>query len=160
METQKRFRRYGTTRRFTGRRGITPIKTRQKRLIPKTRRSSHSEKDGIIQKTHSFLNHRHRVEDVPISKHADADHHEKREEADKNQHSENQERKGNQGGQDDGKREDTQKHSQVEPSRDAQNRKESIHPGTLQAVHRLSEPTAFHETSDKTEIEAEELPPL
>ncbi len=137
MESPKRFKRYLQTRRFTGRRGITPIKTRQKRIIPKT--------------------HRHRVEDVPIHKHPIPQLSSERKKADKGQYSEDSKREGNQGGHDQGKREDTKEPTPLKSIGNQEDTKESVHPGTLQEVQQLSEQYAFHETSDKTEIEAEEL---
>ncbi len=144
MEPQKRFRFPSKTLRFTGRRGLTPMKTRQKRLIPKTRRhlSKNTVEDGI-----------------QLRKHTDSQLDGERKKTDESQHRENQEREGNQGSQGGGKREDTQKQTQLEQSRDQQNTEESVHPGTLQTLHPMSEQSisACDPQTDKTEIEAEVL---
>ncbi len=144
MEPQKRFRFPSKTYRFTGRRGLTPMKTRQKRLIPQTRRqmSKNTVENGI-----------------PLRKHTDSQLHGEREKTDKSQHGKNQQREGNQGSQDHGKREDAQKQTQVESIGNKENTEESVHPGTLQTLHPMSEQSisACDTQTDKTEIEAEVL---
>lgn len=137
-----KIKRYIQTRRFTGRRGLTPIKSKHKVHLRKTRG--------------------HKVEYkqyVPILKHASAKQHDERKEDDKSEYSQGEERQGHQDSTHEGKREDTQEHSQVEQGGNTENSKESIHPGPLQALLRLLESTAAYEEDDKTEIEAEEITP-
>ena len=141
MKTQKRYRRYANTRRGTGRRGLTPIKTRQKRLIPKTHRS----------------NHHHRVDDVSVYQHSGTQHDSKRKGSGSCEHSQHQEWKGDQGSTDNQGRKDEKEQTPIDEEGDKQYSTEQVHPGTLQEVQQLFEQDAFQETADKTEIEAEEL---
>lgn len=117
------------------------MKTKQKRLIPKT--------------------HKHRVEDgVSLRKHTDAQLPGEWKTSDTSEQGENQQREGHQNSSVGGKWEDTKEHTQVEQSGDEQNTKESVHPGTLQTMHQMSEQTlttACDTQTDKTEIEAEVL---
>ena len=139
-EQTSKQRRYLHTRRITGRRSITPIRSRHKKLIKKTRG--------------------HKVERKPyvsILKHATAHSDEKRNQADKSEFSDDQERKGDKDGSLDGEWKDPQEHTQVEQSGTTENSEESVHPGPVQTVPHMPESTASSETSDKTEIESEQL---
>lgn len=117
------------------------MKTKQKRLIPKT--------------------HKHRVEDdVSLRKHTDSQLSCEWEAPNQEKYSEDQQREGHQDSHLRRKWKDKKEYTQVEQCGDKQDKKESVHPGTLQAVHSLSEQTfatACDQTSDKTEIEAEVL---
>lgn len=139
---QSKIKRYIQTRRFTGRRGLTPIKSKHKAHLRKTRG--------------------HKVEYkpyVPILKHTGSQQHDERKEDNKSEYSQSEKRQGNEDSHHEGKREDTQEHSQVKQGGNTENSKESIHPGPLQALLRLLESTAACEEDDKTEIEAEEITP-
>lgn len=130
------------TRRFTGRRGLTPIKTKQKKSIPKTRG--------------------HKVEKkpyVPLRKHTSSQQSGKRQTTDQEKHSQDQQREGDQVGCCGGERKDEEKHQEVVQCRDTENSTESIHPGPVQTLSALSEQAAVHAPSETPLIEAEELPP-
>lgn len=145
METNKTLGRYLQTRRFTGRRGLTPMRSKHKIRVTKTR-------------GHKVERRNH----VPILKHASSQQHGERKEDDQNQHSEDTQRQGNQDSCDERKREDEKEHTQIEQIRNTENSEKSVHPGTLQAMCGLSEQqqlSAEYEASDKTQIEAEELTP-
>ena len=139
-------KRYVQTRRFTGRRGLTPMKTKHRKTIPKTRG--------------------HRVEKkqyVQLRKHSNPKQQDERQGSDKNEHCKGEERKGCEDSSLEREREDTKKHTQIDQRGDTEDSEESIHPGLIQTLSRLPEQTetttAVHETSDKKEIEAEELLP-
>jgi hypothetical protein len=136
----KKTSRYVYTRRVTGRRSITPIRSKQKKLIKKTRG--------------------HKVERKPyvsILKHATAHSDGKREETDKSQLSDCQEREGDKDGSLEGEWKDPQEHTQAIESGNTENSEESVHPGPIQTLSNMPESTASSETSDKTEIESEQL---
>lgn len=141
MDVQKSLRRYLQTRRFTGRRGLTPMKTKHRKTIPKTR--GHR----VGKKIH-----------VPVLKHTSPQRDGEWGTEDENKHSEHQGQEGNQNSGSQGKREDTKEHTQVEQSGNSENSEKSVHPGPIQTLPDMPEQSAVHETSDKTEIEAEELP--
>lgn len=143
MESKKSLR-YAKTRRYTGRRSITPMKSKHRKTIPKTRHHK------VERKTH-----------VPVLQHTGSQQLSERKEADKDQHSQHTKWEGNQDSHSPGERKDTQEHSQVEQVRNTENSEEPIHPGLIQTLPDLSqsEITAVDQTSDKTEIEAEELLP-
>ena len=142
MDGTKTLRRYFQTRRFKGRRGITPMKTKHKKPIPKTRG--------------------HKVERkpyVPIRKLTNAQQHGQRDTKDKDEHCKDSQREGDQDSHHEGERKDQEEHTQVEPSRATENSEKSVHPGPLQTVPGLPEQTAAHTETDETQIESEELPP-
>jgi hypothetical protein len=117
------------------------MKTKHRKTIPKTRG--------------------HRVEkkqNVHLRKHTSPKQHDKRETNDEDQHGQDSKREGNKDGCPGGEREDTKKHTQVEQSGNSENSEESVHPGLIQTLPDMLEQSAVHETSDKTEIEAEEIP--
>jgi hypothetical protein len=142
MET-KHILRYALTRRTTGRRSLTPMRSKQKKTIPKTR--GHR----VGKKPH-----------VPIFKHTSPQRDGERKTEDKKEHSEHQERQGNQDSGDQGTWKDTKEYTQIESGRNTENSEKPVHPGPLQTVLELSKQTALHETSDNAEIESEELSPL
>ena len=130
------------TRRFTGRRGLTPIRTKQKKTIPKTRG--------------------HKVEKkpyVPLRKHTSTQQLGERQATDQEKHSQDQQREGDQGSGRGGKREGEEEHQEIIEVRDTENSTESIHPGPVQTVSALPEQAAVHTSSETPLIEAEELPP-
>lgn len=151
MDVQKsldRVKRYLQTRRFTGRRGLTPMKTKHRKTIPKTR--GHK----VEKKQH-----------VQLPKLSNPKRHDERQEGDKNEHCESEEWKGGEDSCYQGERKDTEKHTQIDQRGDTEDSEESIHPGLIQTLPRLPEQatiaktSAVDETSDKKEIEAEELLP-
>jgi hypothetical protein len=140
MEVTETLGRYKYTRRITGRRAITPIQSKHRKLIKKTRG--------------------HKVERKPyvsILKHPVSHIHGGREEENKNEFCDNSQREGDQDSHDKGKGEDKKEHTQVEQIRDTENSEKSVHPGPVQTVPDLSQQAAYDQTPDKTEIEAELL---
>ena len=136
--------RYAKTRRFTGRRSITPMRSKHKhKSIGKTR--GHR----VEKKNH-----------VQLLKHTGPQHDEKWEGNNKDQHSRGTEGQGNQDCDSPRKREDTQIDEEAEQFRDKKDSKESIHPGPLQTLSNMSEQTADYQNQDKEGIEAEELAPF
>ena len=118
------------------------MKTKQRRIIPKTRS--------------------HRVEKkpyVPIRKYAGSHNNEGRKETDAKESGENKEREGNQAGNDTGRKKDQEKCAQVEPIRNTENSEEPVHPGPVQALSEMHPQSADDTTSEKGGIESEELPP-
>ncbi len=99
---------------------------------------------------------------VSLLKLAGSQHDGQRQGKDKDQHSEYQEWQGNQNSDSPGEWKDTQIHQEVEQIRDEKDTNESIHPGPLQTLPHMPEQqiSAGNQTSDKTEIESEELAPL
>lgn len=147
MEVKKTLGRYVFTRRITGRRAITPIQSKH-RKIKKTRG--------------------HKVERRPyvsILKHTIPYIHGEREETDESQLGDDSKRQGHQDSCDKGKGENTEEHTQVEQVRDTENSEKSVHPGPVQTVHHMSEPapatlesqTACDTETEETHIEAELL---
>ena len=131
------------TRRFKGRRAITPMRSKHKCQIKKTR--GHK----VEKRPH-----------VPLLKHTGSLHPGEREEKDKSQLSEHPQRQGNQDSDNQGGEENKKEHSQAEQVRNTENSEKSIHPGPVQTVPHMSQSdtlAADDETYDKTEIEAEEL---
>ena len=141
MEVTQTLGRYKYTRRITGRRAITPIQSKHRKLIKKTRG--------------------HKVERKPyvsILKHAVSHIGGEWKETDKSQLGEHSEREGNQDSHDKGKGKDEEEHTQVEQIRNTENSEKSVHPGPVQTVPDMSQQAAYDQTPDKTEIEAEVLP--
>lgn len=141
MEGGSPLGRYRLTRRISGRRGVTPIKSKHKKTIPKTRGHKLEKKPY-----------------VPLRKHTNTQSDEERKDSYKDKYGKDPERKGDQDSCLGGEREDTQEHTQTVSLGDQENPEESVHPGTLQAVLDLPTATASVQTADKTEIEAEEIP--
>lgn len=128
------------TRRFTGRRALTPMKSRHK-TIPKTRC--------------------HRVEKKPhvsIRKHSVPHVEGRREETDPKKHCEDSQREGDQDCCDHERREDKEEHTQAETLRGTENSEKSVHPGPVQTVSVMHQEGADDQTYANAEIEAEELP--
>lgn len=134
--------RYPQTRRISGRRGLTPIRSKKK----------------VVSKTRGHKIEKKRY--VPLRKHTGPQHNEGRKNGLKDQYSEDSQRKGDEDGSDSGKREDTEEQTHVEQVGSKEDSAESVHPGPLQTVPDLLEQTAVVQTSDKEEIEAEVLPPV
>ena len=131
------------TRRIKGRRAITPMRSKHKCQIKKTR--GHK----VEKRPH-----------VPLLKHTGSLLHGEREEKDKSQLGEHPQRQGNQDSDNQGGEENKKEHSQAEQVRNTENSEKSIHPGPVQTVPHMSQSdtlAADDETYDKTEIEAEEL---
>ena len=141
MDVAKTLKRYFQTRRFTGRRGITPMKTKHRKSVPKTRS--------------------HKVEKrpyVPIRKHTTPEQPRKREATDTEEHCEDTKRKGEQDSDSGEGRKDKEEHAQIEQSGNTENSEKSVHPGPLQALPELYKWCADDTEAGETEIEAEELP--
>ena len=141
MEVSKTLERYKHTRRVSGRRAITPIKSRHRKIIKKTRGHKVEKKPYV-----SILKH--------TVSHSDGGWKEK----DKDEHGENSQWQGDQNSDGKGGEENTQEYAQVEQSRNTENSEKSIHPGPIQTLSHVSELiTAYDQTCDKTEIESELL---
>ena len=135
------------TRRFTGRRGVTPIRSKLKKSIPKTRG--------------------HKVEKkpyVPLRKHTSTQQLHQRQETNKEEYSENQKGEGDESGNSTSGRQDEEKCKEIVQSGNSENSKESVHPGPVQTLLDMSQQTiakdqtsAVKASDDKTEIEAEVL---
>ncbi len=141
MDVKKTFRCL-QTRRFTGRRGLTPMKTKQRRVIPKTRG--------------------HRVEKkpyVPIRKYAGSHNNEGRKETDTKESCENSQWEGNQGSHNLGGQENKEECKETQSIRNTENSEEPVHPGPVQALSEMHPQSADDTTSEKGGIESEELPP-
>lgn len=141
MEVGSPLGRYRLTRRISGRRGVTPIKSKHRKTIPKTRGHKLEKKPY-----------------VPLRKHTNAQSDEERKEPYKDKYSEDSERQGNQNSSSEGKRDNTEEHTQAEQVRNPEDPAESVYPGTVQTLPDLFEQTASVQTADKTEIESEEIP--
>jgi hypothetical protein len=140
MDERTTLRRYLQTRRFSGRRGLTPMKTKHRKSVPKTRS--------------------HRIEkrtDVSVRKHTISCVNRKWKEDNEKEHRKDSEREGDKDGDPGTRKEDKEECSQVEQIGDAEDSTESVHPGPLQAVPGLPQQSADDETPEQTEIEAEEL---
>ena len=134
--------RYAKTRRYTGRRSLTPMRSKHK-TIGKTRG--------------------HRVEkkrNVQLFHYTNSQYDGEREGTDKNKHSPGAQGEGDQNSDSQGKREDTEINEEAEQIRNTEDSKESVHPGPLQTLSHVLESTADYEKQDKEGIEAEELAPL
>jgi hypothetical protein len=140
MEVGKTLGCYKYTRRFKGRRALTPMRSKHKCQIKKTRG--------------------HRVEKrphVPLLKHTGSLHDGEWKEEDQSQLGHGPQWQGDQDSHNQGGEEDTKEHAQVESVRNTENSEKSIHPGPVQTLPDMSEQSADDQTLDKTEIEAEEL---
>lgn len=129
------------TRRFTGRRGLTPIRTKQKRTIPKTRS--------------------HRVETkpyVPLREYTGSLESSERKASDKEEHCNDKKREGDQSGDCERGEQNQEERSQIESKGNTENSAKSVHPGPVQALSALPRESADDETCEETHIEAEELP--
>ena len=136
---QKIFKRYFQTRRFTGRRGITPMKTKQKKSLPKTRG--------------------HKVEKkyVPIRKYTGSQCLCERQGTDTEKYSQDSKRKGIEDSHTGQGRENKEEHPQIEQGRNTENSEKSVHPGPIQTVSELYKGCADDTEAAETAIEAEEL---
>ena len=141
MEVGSPLGRYRLTRRISGRRGVTPIKSKHRKTIPKTRGHKLEKKPY-----------------VPLRKHAGSQSDEGRKECNEDKYGKDSERQGDQNSDSEGKRDNTEEHTQAEQVRNPEDSAESVYPGTVQALPDLPEQTASVQISDKTEIEAEEIP--
>jgi hypothetical protein len=137
---QRLLKRYFQTRRFTGRRGLTPMKSKHKKSVPKTRG--------------------HKVEKrpyVPIRKHAGSQQSSERETTDPQEHRKDTEWKGDQDSHSDERWENKEEHPQVVEGGATENSEKSVHPGPIQAVSELYKWCADDTETTETCIEAEEL---
>lgn len=130
-------KRYKFTRRYSGRRAITPMRSKLKK-IQKTR--GHK-----VEKKH-----------VPLFKHTSSFHDGERKKEDESQCCKHTERKGNQDSDNKRGKENQKEHTSSEQERNDQDSKESIHPGPVQTLPRLPEHAYGDDTQEET-IEAEQL---
>jgi hypothetical protein len=140
MDGTKALKRYLQTRRFTGRRGITPMKSKHRKLVSKTRN--------------------HKVEKRPnvrIRKHTIPQQSCEWQTTDTQECCENQEWQGNQDCHSDERWKTEEKHTQTQQSRNTENSEKSVHPGPVQTVPEMYKRCADDTETTETEIEAEEL---
>lgn len=131
-------KRYKYTRRYSGRRAITPMRSKLKK----------------IQKTRG-----HRVEKkhVPLCKQTNTHDHEKRSETNhEDEYCEHQEWKGEQNGSYQAGKEDQEKQTQVEQKRNSTDSTKQIHPGPIQTLLCVFD-TASQYDAQEEKIEAEQL---
>jgi hypothetical protein len=140
MDKTKSLKRYFQTRRCTGRRSLTPMKSKHKKSVPKTR--GHK----VEKKPH-----------VPIRKHSGPQQSCRRETTDTQEYSENTEWKGNQDSSSNERWENEKEYTQIEQGGNTENSEKPVHPGPVQAVSQMPECADDTQTSE-TSIEAEELP--
>lgn len=126
----------GKTRRLQGRRSVTPIKPRRKRIL-KTR-------------------YRKRVENgVSIQQHSSSRSDGKRSTEGQKEQCGDCERKGDKDSRGDREREDTQEHQEANSCGNEEDSAESVYPGSLQELHELSE-LAVADITNETELQEEE----
>lgn len=146
MDSRATLRRYIQTRRFSGRRGVTPMRTKHRKPVTKTR-SNRVEKRS----------------DVSVRKHTISCVNRKWKEENEKEHRNDQERKGDKDCDSGGGEEDKEECSHVEQRGDSADPEESVHPGLVQTLSGLLEQTpqsnecADDQEADQTEIEAEVL---
>ena len=127
----------GATRRVTGRRALTPMRSRGKK--PAKTRSS-----GIVKKKRNVL----------LSKSSESRIISERPQGDTKEQCDGEERKGSQGGSDPGKQQDTEVVKTPNSQGDQCDSPRAIHPGSIQG---LSPSASLHEL-DETELKEEEPP--
>jgi hypothetical protein len=140
MEVNQTLGRYKHTRRITGRRAITPIQSKNRKIIKKTRG--------------------HKVERRPyvsILKHSVSHVAGEWKETDKSQLGEHSERQGDEDSHDKGEWKNEEELSSPQQIRNTENSEKSVHPGPVQTMPDLPEQAAYDQASDKKEIEAELL---
>ncbi len=130
-------KRYRFTRRYSGRRAITPMRSKLKK-IQKTR--GHK-----VEKKH-----------VPLFKHPSSFHDGEREKEDESQCCQHTERTGDQDSNDKRGEENQKEHTCPEQKGNSADSTESIHPGPVQTLPRLPEHAYGDDTQEET-IEAEQL---
>lgn len=140
-EILDRSKRYKFTRRYSGRRAITPMRSKIKK----------------IQKTRG-----HRVEKkhVPLCKQTNTHHDEKRSETCcKDEYCRHQEWEGEQNGSYQGREENQEKQTQAEQKGSTNDTTKQIHPGPIQTLLCLPEtsPDASIRDQEEEKIEAEQL---
>lgn len=129
-------KRYKFTRRYSGRRAITPMRSKVKK-IQKTR--GHK-----VEKKH-----------VPLCKQTSSHDHEKRSETShEDKHGEHQEWKGKQNGDSEGGKENQEEQTQVEQKGNPTDSTKQIHPGPIQTMLLMS---ASQYDTQEEKIEAEQL---
>jgi hypothetical protein len=128
------------TRRFHGRRSVTPMRHKSKKPS-KTRCISKVERTDF--------------HGIPIRKHTSASQSDERDTQNKDEHCEDQERKGNKDCDDEGKRKDAEVHEEVEPLGNSEYSEQPVHPGSIQELRELP---ASVEVTDETGPEEEEPP--
>jgi len=127
-----------TTRRVQGRRSLTPIRPKKKRIL-KTRSGKRVENGLPIQQFTGSRSARERCSQS------------------KKEHSRDSQWKGNEDSGNHGKWEDSEKHQEAESLGDEKNSEQSVYPGSLQELHELSE-HAVTEIPNETEFKEEGIP--
>jgi len=131
------------TRRFHGRRAITPIRNRKNKRYARTRSHNRVEESNAI----------------PVLQQTDSHVGEKREEDHKKEHSRCEKREGDKDSRDEGKREDAEKHETPETEGDSRHSELTVHPGSVQGLPiNTSEDSenAVSASSNVTHLEEEE----
>lgn len=131
------------TRRFHGRRAITPIRNRKNKRYARTRSHNRVEESNA----------------VPVLQPADSHIGEKQEKDDKKEHSGCEKREGDKDSRDEGKREDAEKHKTPHTEGDSQHSELTVHPGSVQGLPtNTSEDSenAVTASSNATHLEEEE----
>lgn len=126
----------GGTRRIQGRRGITPIRSKKKRIV-KTRSSK-------------------RVENgVPVQQHTSTRSHREWEKEREKEQCTDCKWKGDQDSGGDRKWDDSQEHKEAVQRGNQEDSEQSVHPGSLQELCELSE-LAVTDITNETELQEEE----
>lgn len=140
MDKTSSLKRYLQTRRFTGRRSITPMRTKHRKAALKTRGHRIGKKPY-----------------VPIRKHTIPQQLREWETTDTKEYCEDTGGQGNQDSHPDEGWQNKEKHAQIDQSRNTENSEKSVHPGPLQAMSEVYKRCADDTETTETEIEAEEL---
>ena len=126
----------GKTRRITGRRSVTPIKPKRKRIL-KTRYTKKVENGVSIQQHSSSRGHGKRKKETEKEYCGDC------------------ERQGDKDSGTDGKWKDAQEHQETVNCGNEEDSAESVYPGSLQELYELSE-LAVVDITNETELQEEE----
>jgi len=131
------------TRRFHGRRAITPIRNRKNKRYARTRSHNRLEESN----------------GVPVLQRTDSHVGEKREEDDKKEHSGCEKREGDKDGLNEGKGAHAEKHETPDTERNSQHSELTVHPGSVQGLPtNTSEDSenAVRASANATHLEEEE----
>lgn len=140
------------TRRCYGRRGLTPIRSKKKRIL-KTRSQRRFLAEAETQ--NSVILSASKVENVSIQQHTGSRSEKERSTDDEKEYCEHQGREGSEDSGDHGKREDTQECEEVNKCGNEEDSEFAVHPGSFQGVSRLSEHADTVKTNE-TELKTEE----
>lgn len=129
------------TRRFHGRRSVTPMRHKGRRAVAKTRCHHKAEKK---------ISH-----ELPVREHTGSLHDGERQGENEDKHSEDQKRQGHEDSSGSGKREDTEIHEEAIGLGNSEHSEQSVHPGSIQELRELP---ASAQVTDETSPEEEEPP--